>query len=452
MSTNLYLAISAWGSWGERGPPVEAAIAEVLSDEGIDDDFIGRSDLEKKLFRRTTRLDGRPMLVTGSYLPVVVAGSFEKFQDRVAQALQTAVSAAAGVPVETAFDLVFADDVNGERDPLAPRIHAVTCVQSDQVEGLRGGDTKRLAPELVSTYFALPSWEQRASMIHLLCDVLIKDVPALEPVFRDVLAAPAEHSISHDSALYALSNGAVSGDHSAAFTARLVALVRKGATPVEAEKRARQDGALEGIVKTWFAERLVFEGKTAPFVWDEDAGALVLSAKSSPQLSSAIHALADAYMPCGGDLWKVLLALWFDANVSPDIAPRRLLALVEEVRIECRSLDEAKPLVDATRDLFADRGALSWFLPLALEELAARWKFFGTIDPLYGQTYDEMLWFKLEDQSEDTLSLLVGHPEPGVMDELLSGKVTLPEDIRAGFLARRDHRRRRLRGGLDSKI
>lgn len=443
MSANLYLAISAWGSWGDRGAAVEAAIAEVLSGEGIDDDFIGRSDLEKNLFRHATRLDGRPMLLTGSYLPVVVAGSFEKLQDRVSAALQTAVTAAASVPCESAFDLTFADDANGDRDPLARRVHAVTCVQRDQIEELRGGDTTRLAPALVPAYFALPSWEQRASMIHLLSDVRVEDVPALEPVFRDILAAPPAHAGAHGHALYALSNGSVDGDHA---DPRLVELVRGGATVAEADKRVRQERVLAHIVETWFAERLVFEGRTAPYVWDDDAGALVLSAKTSPQLSAAMHALADVYLPCGGDLWKVLLALWFDQNVSPDVAPRRLLALLQEVRIECRSLEEAKPLVDATRDLFADRGALSSFLPLALEEVAARWKFFGTIDPLYGTSYDEMLWFRLADQNEETLSLLVGHPEPGVMDELLSGKVNLPDDIRDGFVARRDHRRRRLRG------
>jgi hypothetical protein len=455
VTTNLFLSVSAWGFPAEREGAVREALEQGLKDERLLDDFRDRHS-DHPLLQTFERLDGSPMLRASSRRAVVIAGSYDTFESRVSASLSALAAEAAGGPCLAVLELLHADDPLGAPDELAPRLHAVAGVRSEQVEDLRGGETRSLLEPLCQAFHALPAWEQRDAMMHLLLDYCEVDDPALPSVWRAMLDAPLAElastgrHLSHVAALCGLSLSLKYDERlrdNLALTNHVVSLMRSGSTFAAAMAQGERAVAIEVIAaRGLLPDAPSFEGPTSPFLWDAAAGQLTLTSKGFPPLEAAVDRLIALRMPCGGDLWKAMLATLLDERAPASAGRRLLLALRDSLSIEVAQADDVPALVAAARELFSDRALFARLLPVGISRLQAQLACWAEVDPIYGKGYEDALWFSLRHATAATLAQLAEHPEPGVVDLLLSIDVPLAAETRARLEQRVEQRRAALRG------
>lgn len=188
MSVNRFVSIVAWGYEAARQPALVAEIERVLREEMIFEFFFRRGQIGP-LVQPVERIDGAPMVVCGSFRPAIIASLSSTHMARVHGELLAACGQGGAPRVH--IELRSSDDeMQDGSQALNERVHAAECCLWDEIEALRGKETRALADALAQEYFHFPSWDQRDAMICLLVDLIGHTSPPLERMWRDALARP----------------------------------------------------------------------------------------------------------------------------------------------------------------------------------------------------------------------------------------------------------------------
>ncbi|MFO0551883.1 MAG: hypothetical protein U0271_26080 [Polyangiaceae bacterium] len=418
MSVNMWLSISVWGYNAEREPALRSALERLLAEEGLENEFKDRPS-EALRIEGMDLVQGGRMLQVGSRYAVGIS-DFARFEAHMSQLLRARVAEAHGGLAQ--FTSLDADDwYGGQEHHLHAALHAVRNLLFNNVEEMRRKDLQPLLPNLMHEYFRLPAWQQRDEMLHLMMDFR---GPEVEPIWRDILRAPADsdslsaRSFSHRWALACLEGTHAHEIYYEAIperTARVVARVAAGMAPAAA-RAAEFPGRPER--RSALGQAPVYRGRLDPL--DRVDEILELSHRTSGLYRLMAAHFAKRGALGGGFVWRELLQLLVPNRRPGLLDGMNLHASLEGLRIDSRDLASPDLLVEFVRELFDDGELLDWLLVQAVHRIQARRRNWATIDPLFGEPLETLLP-RLWDGglSTDEQIRLARHPEPYVHEELL---------------------------------